>query len=474
MKNNVKRLVKLASTFVLAVIMTLAIVGCSSYEAVSGDLPEGYEPDPSGKVKLQYYIVSTEADKRSVNDWVASFQKKYPNVQVEAELSNRGQAAIQAEIAAKSVGDVFFLWETDVYNYAVTQKALMPLDSYLEAYEIDTSNIFSAIYEMGVVQGKLYMTMRDYNHIIYYVNEDLIKSANLQDPVELEHEGQWDWDTFKQYCEVLTTTDEATGTKSVGASLRLGYAPEYIPFLEGWGGKWYDTENKKVNFVSDSNVLEGVNQMVDFVKSNTVQYVAVNGGSAVNETQDQKTFSGYSATSEIAFKSGEFPGFGSTGKAFDAAGVDWDVVSVPALPTHKVGTGATGFAVFNGTKNADAAAALCLSLYTEDGQKAYNGQEGGSVPNVRSLADADFWRVPFADNTNDPENGKNYYAFVSFPEADTYGQVECVLPPDIASIVKEYMMNVVPNAVNGRKSVADTLTALETEANEKWAIIFEG
>ncbi|MBR5006467.1 MAG: hypothetical protein IKY07_05185, partial [Clostridia bacterium] len=114
------------------------------------------------------------------------------------------------------------------------------------------------------------------------------------------------------------------------------------------------------------------------------------------------------------------------------------------------------------------------SLYTVDGQKAYNGQDGGSVPNVRALANADFWRVPFADNTVDPENGKNYFAFISYPEADTYGQVECVIPPEIASIVKKYMQNVVPNAVNGSKAVDVTLRELEEEANQKWESIYEG
>ena len=146
-------------------------------------------------------------------------------------------------------------------------------------------------------------------------------------------------------------------------------------------------------------------------------------------------------------------------------------MSFPALPAHKVGICASGFAVFNRTQNPDAAAALCLFLYTEDGQRAYIGQEGGSVPNVRRLADDTFWRVPFTDTSLDPENGVYYDAWISYPEADTFGQVECVLPPEIAQIVKDRLQNVVPNAVNGTRSVADTLARLEQQANDAWAQI---
>lgn len=472
MKTNVKSLVKMIVALSVAIVMTVALFACKSYNPISGELPPGYEPTPSGKIKLQYYIATSEADKRSVNDWVAAFQRQYKDVTVQADLSQVGKEAIAAQIASKSVGDVFFLWETDVYNYASVHKALMPLDSYVEAYNIDLKDVFSAIKDMGTVEGKLYMVMRDYNHIVLRYNRDLVLAAQLTDPIELEKEGTWDWQTFKDYCVSLTTQDENADVQTVGCSLRLGYAPIYIPFLEGWGGKWYDKEQKKVNFVSDENVLKGVKEMVAFVQDNCCQYNPAGGGGSIKATPDQKDFAGYNTESQIVFNDTEFPSFGAAGRSYESKDIDWDIVSMPAFETHKVGTGATGFAVFNGTRNADAAAALCLSLYTPEGQRAYNGQEGGSVPNVRTLADASFWRVPFADKEDDPDNGKNYYAFISFPEADTYGQVECVVPPEIATIIKDYMSTVVPNAVNGTRDVDDTLRKLETEANEKWYSLY--
>lgn len=476
---STKRIVKTVLALVIASVLVLLAFGCNTYVPQEGTLPENYIPQPDGKIKLNYYIASNDSLKKAINDYVRTFQQKYPDVTVKTELSNKSKEQVAAEIAAKTVGDVLFLFESDVYNYAETQHALMNLDYYVEAYGIDLSNVFSAMIDMGTVSGKLYMATCNYNHIIYYYNKDLVKAANLIDPAELQAMGQWDWETFKDYCRQLTVTDDSADRKTVGAALRLGYSAEYIPFLEGFGGQWFDTVEKKVSFVSDERVLKGVTEMCDFVRSNTCKYYSVTqsdqAAKPVRKSPSQETFSDYNDQNQVCFRSGEHDNMVTIGKAYEQAGIDWDVVAVPALPTHKVGTGCSGFAVFNGTKNPAAAAALALTILTEEGQLAYHGQEGGAIPNMKSLAyNNDYWRVPFADRKDDPENGKNYDAFISFPEADTYAFVECVIPPEVASIVKKYMQNVVPDDVNGDRSVENTLTLMEAEANQKWAAIYTG
>lgn len=480
MKKNITRKLKSILAFSLAAILILAACGCKNKVKADGILDEGEVPVPEGKVRLQYQLAATEADKRSVNDWIAAFTKMYPKVKVTPEFST--SVNVPAQISSRTIADVFFFWETDVYNYAVSQEALMPLDYYAEAYGIETGEVFNAIYDMGVINGKLYMVMRDYNHIVLVYNKDIINGAGLADPQSLEKSGDWTWDTFKSYCEGITNMDDSIENPNVGCALRLGYAPLYIPVLEGWGGKWFDTANKKVSFIDDEKVLEGINEMVTFVQSNNCCFRSASdsglSANSIQATESQRSYSGYEGllTTNVGFFDTEFPNFASIGDKFDQQGTSWDVISMPKYPTHKVGTGATGFGVFAYTKNPHAAAALCLSLYTPAGQKAYNGQEGGSVPNVKSLADDSFWRVPYPDasvDADDPD-AKNYFAFTSFPEADTYGRVECVLPPEIATIVRTYMTNVIPDAVNGVRAVDVTLQELQTTANEKWAQIYKG
>lgn len=466
-----KKTVKMVLVLALVFVLTACFFGCGKTVQNTGELPTGYVPEPAGKLKLQYCIATTDQDKTSVNDWVKAFKAKYPDVKVDTEFSAGAKAFNTAQISAKSVGDVFFFWETDVYDYAVNQKILMKLDHYLEPYNIDMNSVFSAIYNIGVVEGKLYMVERDYNHIALMYNRDAIVEQGLEDPIKLEREGTWDWDTFKSYCKDLTF-DDGEEKQQVGAKLRLGYAPLYMAWLEGWGGKWYDTVHKKTFFRDDENVLKAVNEMVDFVKSNTVCYYNVDGNEAITETQSQRAFSGVTPV----FYDTEYPNFAKGGMSYDEQGIDWDVVSMPAFPTHKVGVGCTGYGVYNGTKNPDAAAALCLSLYTEEGQRAYNGQSGGSVPNVKALAESDFWRVGWEDKTEDDDpsdpDKKNFNAWISFPEADTYGRVECVVPPQIAEIVVKAMNDIIPNVVNGQITAADALQQLQTQCNQKWDTIY--
>ncbi len=468
--DDIKMIIKKILAFSLAALMVFVLFGCSTYEPFDGQLPDDYIPQPAGKIKLQYSMTVDEASKRSMNDWIAAFTQKYKDVNVTVEF-NVPTDAIRAGVASKTVGDVFFLDETQVYDYAVVQQALMPLDYYVEAYQIDLESIFSAILEMGVCEGRLYMAMRDYNHMCLNYNKDLIKAANLEDPVDLESKDEWTWETFKSYCAQLTTDEDNTDSKVVGASMPLGYAPVSVMFVEGWGGKYYDTALKKVYFKSDKKVIEGISEMCNIVSENLLRYEPTNGGRSVQTgSKSRRDFSSY----QPAFQSMVFISLASIGRDYERKGIDWDVVSMPATPVHKVGTGATGFVVFNGTRNSDAAAALVLSLYTPEGQRAYNGQEGGSVPNVKSLADDSFWRVPFTDRRDDPDNGKNYYAFISYPEADTYGRIECVLPPDIAKIVTEFLQNVVPDVVNGRFTIDDALEKVENECNEKWNTLYDG
>ena len=101
------------------------------------------------------------------------------------------------------------------------------------------------------------------------------------------------------------------------------------------------------------------------------------------------------------------------GNSYDNANIDWDFCSFPAFPTHKVGAGATGYVVYNRTRNVDTAATFALFFLTEEGQRAYHSATGGNVPLLKSLANEDFWRFQ-----GSPWSEKNFDAFVSYPEAN--------------------------------------------------------
>ena len=478
MRRNVKK----GLVFLIAVMLIFAAGGCRERTKTTYicKTPSPYVPQVQGKIRLNCYLARTEAERQSVRNWVAAFNKMYPDCEVEIDFTNYTKDEFYALLASKSAGDVFSLCESNLRYYAEELSIVMPMDAYARVLSTDLSAISPAAYKMGTIDESLYMVVSNYSHTALTYNRGAIAAAELIDPVELDKKGEWTWDTFRAYCETLTNDFNGDGMiDQLGAAIHFGTDPVYLSFLEGYGGSWYDLANKKVNFLSDdpaemSLAERGINEMVDTVLSGTVRYEpgrGLEGWDAVRSVKDTPELSSYSAldpVTDIVFRDLRFSEFNALANAYETAGIDWDCVSFPALPTHKVGAFAEGYGVNYKTMNPDSAAVLCLFLYTEEGQRAYIGDEGCYMPSMESLREDSIWRAPFTDMKNDPVKGVYYDAWISYPEADTYGQVECVLPSEVAHMMKNMMQNIVPDAVNGVCSVRDALKRLEVEVNEYW------
>lgn len=459
-----KEVFKAIVAAVLAVALAVCITACRK---TGTDEVSGYHVTPCGKIRLQYYEEINGASERAVNAWVNSFRAGYPDVTVQVEYIH-DHPDFQTSIAARSLGDVVSVLLADVPQYVSEYGALRALDVFAEALEISLDDVDPTVLNSCMVNGRVYAAPCMSDRFVLKYNRDLVKAAGLADPVELEAKNEWTWDVFKEYCRALTFADESG--RAVGCSLQLGNSGIYIPFMEGFGGHWYDREfwqeHEELRFISDEHVVEGIQEMISLVESNICKYTISKYFPAAVKTEGQKALADYDAETEIAFNDVTFFDFGKTGKAYEEKGVDWNVVSMPRFPVPKTGLYATGFAVFGGTRNQDAAAALCLSIVTREGQSVYCSQDGRTIPCIKSLAEGKTWRLSYPDISDDPVNGKNYDAFIRHPEDATAGMVEAVLPVKVATIVNRYMSTLVPNVVNGTKDLTSILTALETEANE--------
>jgi ABC-type glycerol-3-phosphate transport system substrate-binding protein len=253
---------------------------------------------------------------------------------------------------------------------------------------------------------------------------------------------------------------QANVTGNITVSYPMHIYTNLIPFLEGWGGKWFDDVNKKVLFVSDEKVLKGFSELVGVIDDGLVRPDGVSGN----------FMSKYAKLNveDTVFRAGVFPGLYQAGLEYQSKGVNWNIANWPRFPVHRVGTGATGFGVYNRTKRPDTAAAFCLFLFTDEGQRAYHEQVGGSVPLTKNLAMEDFWRIPW------PKDKINYDAFISYPEADTVGKFQCRLPDSVASIILSRINNVFEAHLSGRTDYKDSLGEIEKLATEKWETLFEG
>ncbi len=450
-----KKYVKTLLCLLLCTTSILTLFGCGPKRNVlAATIPPDSQLTIEGKVKFTCSI-SSLVEESAADAVLNSFQDTYPDVSVVRDYQ---PGNIAARIASGEIGDVFWFTGPETYNYAVTQKALLSLNQFIEPLGVDMSEVFSGILQIGMVEGQLYMVPRDYNHIVMLYNRTALQEEGLSDP---EH--GWDWQTFKSYCQQLTKTDPNDPSRfiQIGADFQLGWAPCFIPVWEGWGGTWLNTEDKYVSLTNDK-VLMGIEEVLSFA----------NTGALLKDFWRDEGAYGSLTKLDYVFHAVCYPMVQPLATAYDNANIDWDFCDFPAFPNHVVGTGASGFAVYKYTGNPNAAAALALHFLTKDGQYAYHSNAGGSVPLVKELAEADFWRGHGATVEGCDWSVKNYEAFITFPEADINGEIKCRMPPTVGEIVYSGWMGVLDYYYN-EGAYIDQLTFTETKANEKWQSILD-
>ena len=450
-----RRIFKIAKRALILFIVALTVFGtvaCSKPPIQTGILNEDFVMDVEGTVTFTISNESGTAAEAAAPKAIASaFMKKYPDVKVVVEEANRSTYATR--ISSGEIGDVFWCDENDANNYKKNHNALMMLDYYLEKLDIDRSNVYNGALAGGLIDGRLYMVPRNLGQQTLFYNTDAIEQAGLEMP---KGDTAMTWDTFKEYCRKLTLQENGEYTQ-VGAGFKLWWSPVWMAFAEGWGGTWASTSTKKVSFVSDENVMKGINEMFSACTEGWMMIEDINYTTGVN----------YQSIPEYdrVFRTfGDMQWITRMGNAYDLADIGWDFCPFPKVPTHKVGTGATGYVVYNRTTNPNAAAAFALFFLTEDGQRAYHSAAGGNVPLLKSLANEKFWQMPDSEWSD-----KQFAAFVSHPDASTPATVVTRAPAEIAEILSdEKMRNAFADIVNGKKSTQDVFNSLETQCNEMW------
>ncbi len=428
---------------ILAVIGVISFAACRQAVIQDGVVtlpPEGGEIEVKGSIKFSYSGGTSEDNRGAANAFIEAFQKKYPNVVVQRDYA---ATAPSTRISSGDIGDVFYFAEVDAYNYAVTQAALMPLEYFMEVLNIDRGDVYSGIYDAGMINNHLYYIARDFNQLLFIYNANAIESKALTSRIVPE----WTWQEFLQLCEEITDDDY------YGATLNMPYAPQFIPFLEAYEGrgKWFSLKDKKID-VTSGDTLKAINEALDACRKGHINLMI--GGD----------FGG----KESVFNYLVYPSINSTAKTYDQKMVDWDLINLPLFEHPAFGAGSSGWGVFNRTSNPTAAAAFALFFYTQEGQRAFNGQTGGSVPLLASLKSDDFWKHP-----NDEWSDKNWDACVYKAEDyATVGQFNCLLPPEIAEIFSmSNLTTVLTKALNGNQALEDGMATLEQRANEKWKTI---
>ena len=442
---------------ILAVVTCLAVtfLGCNQGKINTGDLDPGYQLDPetvTGRIKVTTYLRSGDQSEIALDKWIQTYNKYYPNVTVKTDII--AWSAFATQVASGDIGDVYYTAEVDVYNYAVKNKAAMYLDSYIDLLNIDTSQIYTGLYDLGCYNGLLYMVPSDLSQNVFFTNVSALEEAGLSRP-----ENDWKWDDFRDYCKRLRKTNEDGTYSQVGAFFSTEVCMLYH-FFVGWGGQWVDKVNKKVNFFSDEKVLRGFDELINMVNEGDAGIAGLTGAMGAK-------YAGVDSTSGYVFKLSTYINRIAAYEAFKKLGIKFDVSAMPEMPAHFITGGATGYLVYSKTRNPDAAATFALTLLSDEGQIAFNQIVGGGIPCTKKAIADGAWRVPY------PEEEFNYDAFVCYPEAFTASWSECFVPPEIASQINKVIPGLVDAHFSNKKDYKDSLSDLEQTCNEIWATLFD-
>ncbi|MFR1518256.1 MAG: ABC transporter substrate-binding protein [Clostridia bacterium] len=445
-----KKYLKSAVVLLLIFITTFTMVACKKPPIVSQEELRKAEEEgvAEGEITFTYSPAATSADyKQAADKFVSEFEKKYKDVKVERDYT----VTTDNRIASADIGDVFYFAEEQTYKYAVKDRALLPLDGFIDKFQINKSDVYSGIYALGLVNGRLYFVPRDYNQIALVYNKSAITEAGLNAEIKPD----WTWEEFQSICERLY--DEEGDYCPI--SLNLSYSPVYVPFFEAYTTRnsWCNTSDKKITFIDENgDILKAIGEALEMARKNQVLIPQV------NDTAD-----GLKGKDPI-FSTVVYPNIQSSGKQYDNREIDWDIINMPLFQNPSFGCGASGVGVFSRTKNVTAASALALFFLTSEGQKAFNSGTGGSVPLLKSLDEEgyDAWRYP-----DDPAwSQKNWDAFVYLADtASTPGQVNCRMPIEVADAIEEDIANIFKKDLVGTQSYEDGFRALETKCNEIWS-----
>ena len=454
---NFSKFMKSALFVILAVSMVFGVVACDDKDASTGILEEDHVPSVKGKITVtaRNELYSSDSAQQGLKNWVAAFESKYPGTDVNIEFVSQENYANL--ISSKTMGDVYALWDEVVYEHAVSLDALLPLDHYMEKFDVDVSKVYQGIYELGVVDGKTYFLGATCGQQTFIYNVDAVKSANILEDGQDRISNDWTWEDFKEYAEVLTVVDENGQYTQVAASLPVGHEHYYSPFFVGFGGEWVDIVNKRVT-LTDDNVLKGIDELLDACEQGWI-YPNIEMGSewtkkfAKLNLEQNAVFQFNSAYSTVITK----------GQNFDKMGIEWDLATFPLFDEPASPCGTLGFGVFKYSDNLDAAAALACTLYTEDGQKAYHGQSGGDVPIIKSLGEDDFWHL----NVEGWED-KNYEAFTANYERYIPGHLTHSVPPEIKDIIHTGMNELFKAFYQGTADVQDSIESIQRNCNNMW------
>ncbi len=391
------------------------------------------QSDETATLTLQAF--GGDAQLASINNAIARFNAKYPNVKVEVSIDpiSSGWGDYVTKVFSQFNGGQ----AADVYGTAIetfqtfsSRDLWLPLNDFVAA-NTGFSDFAPSLFEQGSYKGNIHYVPIGWNNIMINYNRDLFDKAGVAYPSR-----DWTWDDFREVAKALTVKDAG------GTVTQFGYeVPNQNFFVQPWfftNGTSVLTDDWSASNMLDPKVAETLQFLYDLIH--------VDGVSPIPgaETMDNQFFAG-----QVAMIS---RGHWIVQNA-KAANLDMDIAVVPRKETGITVIGFGGYAVNKSTQHPELAKALILELTSEETQKE-EGEGGGGVPGRKSAASTE--------------------AFLSFPPSaalyyETLPETKAVPSPANFQEVESIFIRHYTAMMSGEESIADGVKAADAELAESFA-----
>jgi ABC-type glycerol-3-phosphate transport system substrate-binding protein len=210
--NTLRRSLFVAMSLIM--IFSLALAACGK----ATETPAAEEPTvevPEEKVTIKVWTWEWAPIHNFIDTIVAEFEAEYPNIDVNYEtLPAFGEGnyddTVRSSYATDSTADVFFIQDTQTYEF-VSRDLVREIDDVaLEALGASSIDELKARYEPGVLEGwsyggKFYGVPNEASVKVAYVNVEHLEEAGIDpDTVKLDT-----WEDIVAVCEDTIQKDDA-------------------------------------------------------------------------------------------------------------------------------------------------------------------------------------------------------------------------------------------------------------------------
>lgn len=239
---------KLLSIIVVAILLLTAILsGCSSSKNNTSNAKnetntaQKQETAKPVTIKLGMWS-SSPAETKIVNDQLAAFKQKYPNINVQIEtIVGDYMQKLQTEIASNTAPDIFYL-DSMPAPQLMSSGVLEPLDDYIKKNNVDVNDFEPSLLAAFQWQGKTYGLPKDFNTLALFYNKDMFKAAGINEPPKT-------WDELRADAQKLTKN----GVKGLVLSSDLA---RFEAFINQNGGSVYKDGKVTLNLSENAQALD--------------------------------------------------------------------------------------------------------------------------------------------------------------------------------------------------------------------------